>query len=349
MEVDTLKGDYPASSLPHQVDDLTAKKAEPESIGIARAVLEAEANELHLAAGRLGDNFARALDLVVSRGAKVVVTGLGKSGHIAHKIAATLCSTGTPAVFLHAAEAAHGDVGVYCMGDPTILISKSGATVELLRLVPVLRSFRSPLIGILGNITSPLAAAVDIVLDASVHREADSLNLAPTSSSTVAMGIGDALAIALMRARKFSDEDFARFHPSGQLGRSLWLSVADIMHERSKTACIMPGDSIRQVVMTMTQCPLGAACVLDGSGALAGIITDGDLRRALQQHDDIRSLHARDIMTSRPVTISPEASLREAEILMEQRRSPISVLPVVDRDRCYLGLVRIHDLYGIQQ
>lgn len=349
MEIGTLNGDYPPSSLTHPVEEFGAKETEPESIGTARAVLEAEANELRLAANRLDSNFAHAVDIVLGQGAKVIVTGLGKSGHIARKIAATLCSTGTPAVFLHAAEAAHGDLGVYCMGDPTVLISKSGATMELLRLVPVLRSFCSPLIGILGNTMSPLAAAVDVVLNASVRREADVLNLAPTSSSTVAMGIGDALAIALMGARRFSHQDFARFHPSGQLGRSLWLCVADVMHERSKTGCILPDDSIREVVMVMTQYPLGAACVLDPGGMLAGIITDGDLRRALQQYDDIRPLSARDIMTSRPVTISPDAPLREAETLMEQRRSQISVLPVVDREHRYLGLVRIHDLYSSQQ
>lgn len=312
---------------------------------IAKHVLRLQAEALYTAAERLNGGFNRAVELIQQSKGKVIITGLGKSGHVAHKIAATLCSTGSPAVFLHAGDATHGDLGVCSPGDPAILISKSGATVELLRLIPILRRVGCPLIGILGNLSSPLAAEVDVVIDARVARESDHHNLVPTSSTTLAMAIGDALAVALMRIRQFSQQDFARYHPSGQLGRNLWLSVVDVMHQRSKTTCIPPGESLHQVVIAMSRYPLGAACVVNSDGTLAGVITDGDLRRALQQHQDLRTLRARDIMTPQPITISPTASLKQAELLMEGRTSQISVLPVIDDKSQYLGLIRLHDLY----
>ena len=311
----------------------------------ARNALLIEAQAIHDAAGRLNESFTKAVELILSSEGKVVVTGMGKSGHVGQKIAATLCSTGTPAVFLHSAEATHGDLGIYAPGDPTILISKSGATRELVHLVPILRQFQTPVIGILGNLDSPLASRVDVVLDGRVAREADPLNLAPTSSSTVALAIGDALASALMYARRFSDEDFARYHPSGQLGRNLNLLVSDVMHAGSGVAWVSPGDKLRDVVVAMTRYPLGAACVVDQSRALLGIITDGDLRRALQAHEDIRFLTASEIMTAHPITISATLTLKEAAQIMEDRPSQISVLPVVgERQEC-LGLLRIHDVY----
>ena len=255
-------------------------------------------------------------------------------------------STGTPAVFLHAAEAVHGDLGIYTPGDPSILISKSGSTAELLRLIPVLRQFRSPLIAIVGNLNSSMAKQADVVLDARVDREADPLNLAPTCSTMAALGLGDALAVALMMARRFTDQDFARYHPAGQLGRNLWLKVADVMHENDAVAWVKPETPLRQVIIAMSQRPLGAACVVGEDLQLLGIITDGDLRRALLTHEDIRLLHAADCMMRQPITITPEASLRDATRLMEDRPSQISVLPVVDSgsQRC-LGLIRIHDIY----
>ena len=312
---------------------------------IGRRVLRLQAEALNTAAERLDSSFDRAVELIRQSKAKVIVSGLGKSGHVAHKIAATLCSTGTPAVFLHAADATHGDLGVCSHGDPAILISKSGASVELLRLIPILRSLGSPLIGILANLSSPLAAEVDVVLDARVSHESDDHNLVPTCSTTLAMAIGDSLAVALMRVRQFSQQDFARCHPSGQLGRNLWLSVVDVMHQCSKTACVTPGESLNLVVIAMSRHPLGAACVVNSDGTLAGIITDGDLRRTLQQHQDLRTLRASDIMTPHPITILPTASLKQAELLMEGRQSQISVLPVTDDKLQYLGLIRLHDLY----
>ena len=313
---------------------------------IARAVLENEAGALAAVAARLDHHWNEAVELLLGHQGKVVVSGIGKSGHVGQKIAATLASTGTPAVFLHAAEAVHGDLGIYTPGDPSILISKSGSTAELLRLIPILRQFRSPLIAIVGNLNSPMAKKADVVLDARVDREADPLNLAPTCSTTVALALGDALAVALMQARRFTDQDFARYHPAGQLGRNLWLKVADVMHQDEAVAWVKPETPLRQVIIAMSQHPLGAACVVDQDRLLLGIITDGDLRRVLLTHEDIRGLEAAQCMTRQPTTIGPQASLKEATRLMEDRTSQISVLPVVDplSQRC-LGLIRIHDIY----
>jgi len=258
---------------------------------------------------------------------------------------ATLCSTGSSAVFLHPSEAVHGDLGIYTPGDPTVLLSKSGSTRELLALVPMLREFHSPLIGILGNSASPLADEVDVYLDASVEREADPNNLAPTASAVTALALGDALAIALMRARNFTPEEFGRFHPGGQIGRNLRLAVREAMHTGDAVARVSPQSSVKDVIIAMTHCPLGAACVLESDGRLAGLVTDGDLRRALTNHDDIRGLSAADVMTRQPVSIGPDALLGDALTLMEQRRSQISVLPVVDELGRALGLLRLHDIF----
>lgn len=316
-----------------------------EWLAAARAAMEIEAASVSQAAARLNGELIRAVDLILATPGKVVVTGIGKSGHIARKIVATLCSTGTAAVFLHPAEAVHGDLGIYTPGDPTLLISKAGTSAELLALVPLLRDFRSPLIGILGNCASPLAAQVDVLLDASVEREADPHNLAPTASAVTALAMGDALAIALMCARNFTAEEFGRFHPGGQLGRNLRLSVGEVMHSGDEIARVAPEASLREVIIAMTERPMGGACVVSQDGMLAGFITEGDLRRALTNHDDIRGLRAAEVMSGRPVTIAPEASLAEALELMERRQSQISVLPVVDAGGRALGLVRLHDIY----
>lgn len=321
----------------------------------ARAVMEAEAAAIALAARRLDQRFDRAVNLLLAQGGggggggKVIVTGVGKSGHVARKLAATLCATGTPALFLHPTEAAHGDLGAYAPGDPTIMISKSGTTAELFRLFPRLDALQSPTIGILGNLTGPLAERVAVVLDARVSREADPLAIVPTSSTAVAAALGDALAVALMRARGFTDGDFAARHPAGQLKRNLTLTVADVMYGRDAMALVAVEHALRNVVIAMTEHPLGAACVVDAAGKLLGIITDGDLRRALMQHDDIRPLAAADVMTPKPATVLPRALLRDAANLMEDRPSQISVLPVVDSGHRLVGLVRIHDVYAAQE
>jgi arabinose-5-phosphate isomerase len=225
------------------------------------------------------------------------------------------------------------------------LLSKNGASNELQALAPILREWGSPLIGILGSRSSPLAAQVDVLLDASVEREADANNLAPTASAVTALALGHALAIALMTARNFTPEEFGRFHPGGQLGRNLKLSVSAAMHGPGEAAFVAPDAPLKEVIIAMTRRPLGGACVVAADGSLAGLITDGDLRRALAAHDDIRRLCARDVMTARPVTIAPDATLGQALELMETRRSQISVLPVVDSGGCAAGLLRLHDIY----
>lgn len=270
---------------------------------------------------------------------------MGKSGYVARKIAATFSSIGMPAVFLHPAEAFHGDLGVYRPGDASIVISKSGATAELVPLVSTLRQLGSKLIAICGNSRAPVLTQFDAVLDASVDCEADEHKLVPTCSTTVALALGDALAVTLMKVKGFGAEQFARRHPGGQLGRSLLLQVKDVMETVDRIATATRETVLKDVVIAMTRYPLGAACVLDIDNKLVGLITDGDLRRALQHWDDIRDLKAEHIMTSGPVSIAPEATLQRAAAAMEQRSSQISVLPVVTADGSCVGLLRLHDLY----
>lgn len=315
-------------------------------LAIARATLKAEVQALKSASERLDNNLAKAVEIIINHPGKIIVSGVGKSSHVGRKLAATLCSTGTPAVFLHASEAIHGDLGVYAPGDPTILVSKSGATAEIVRLIPILREFNSPLIAIVGNPDSQLAIEADAFLDAHVVMEADPLGIVPTASTLVALALGDALASALVAARQFTEVDFVRYHPGGQLGRNLSLRVIDVMHKIDQVPCVRLETSIREVVIAMSERPLGAACVVDADMRLLGLITDGDIRRAFQQFEDIRLLDAEQIMTAHPVSIDPEASLKEAAHRMEDRPSQISVLPVLAKDsaRC-LGLIRLHDVY----
>jgi arabinose-5-phosphate isomerase len=327
------------------VETTERKALQQEWLEAARLAITIEAESLAAAAARLNGELIRAVDLIANHSGKVVVTGIGKSGHIGRKMVATLCSTGTAAVFLHPAEAVHGDLGIYTPGDPTVLISRHGNSPELLALVPLLREFCSPLIGILGRAASPLGGKVDVLLDASVEREADPHNLAPTASAVTALAMGDALAVALMCARNFTAQQFGRFHPGGQLGRNLRLLVTEAMHPRETLAVLRPEASLKQVIIAMTDRPWGAACIVTADGALTGLITDGDLRRALTHHDDIRELRAEDVMTRSPISIGPNATLADALERMEQRPSQISVLPVVDEAGEALGLLRLHDIY----
>ena len=312
----------------------------------ARAAMETEAQAILRASSRLQQNLIGAVDLILRHRGKLIVTGLGKSGHVGRKIVATLQSTGTPSVYLHPVEAVHGDLGVCQVGDPVLMISKSGATVELLDLLPPLRGLQAQFIGILGNVASPLAREMDVVLDASVQRESDPESFTPTASAAVAAALGHALAIALMQARGFTAEHFGHYHPEGQLGRNLRVRVREVMHSGDEVAWVSPRDSLKQVVIAMSAHPLGAACVVSAGMKLEGLITDGDVRRALQRHDDIRPLTAADVMTASPISISQDALVHEALCLMEDRPSQISVLPVMDgvRGVC-AGLLRIHDLY----
>ncbi len=312
---------------------------------LAIKTLEAESLAISEATKRIDENFAKTIEIILNHKGKIMICGVGKSGLIGQKIAATLSSTGTPAVFIHAGEAAHGDLGFYEAGDPTILISKSGATAECLRVMPVLKSLNSKLIALVGNIDSPIAHGSDAVLDASVASEADPLGIVPTSSSTLALAIGDAIACVLMSARNFTKSDFAKLHPAGQLGRNLTLKVSDVMHLLKNCATVSPQTNIRQTVIAMTEKALGAACVLDSLGNLAGIVTDGDIRRMLQSDVSIEKLVAADIMAKNPVVVSENAGLSEAVRLMEERKSKLSVLPVLDEGGRIKGLIRLHDIY----
>ena len=312
---------------------------------IAASILKTEANELLQAADRVSESIVDAAKLIDNHNGKVMICGLGKSGLIAQKIAATFCSVGRKAVFLHAVDALHGDLGIFDAGDPTIVISKSGSTEEIVRLIPILKEFESPLIGIIGNVNSSIIDDLDIVLDASVDNEADPLGIVPTSSTTLTLSIGDALAGVLMSVKGFNKNDFARFHPSGSLGKRLLLTVENIMQHISNVAVVNMTDKLRKVVIAMTEKPNGAAivkCKNDGFG----LITDGDLRRCLAEGEDIDLLDAERIMTTDPVSISSNSSVDNALKLMEDRRSQISVLPVVsiENGEC-LGLIRLHDIY----
>jgi arabinose-5-phosphate isomerase len=306
----------------------------------------AEAAAIQIAAERMGDSFVRAVDIILAGKSKLVICGIGKSGHIGAKLAATFSSSGMPAIFLHAAEAIHGDLGVYKPGDPTIVLSKSGCTEEVLRLMPLFKQLKSPVIAIVGNIKSPIADAADVVIDASVEKEADPLNLMPTSSSTVSLALGDALAAALVHARGFTAEEFAIYHPGGQLGRNLRMTTAAVMHKLDAVALAHPEETLREVVIRMTRHPLGAACIIDAAGKLEGLITDGDVRRLLAEDGDILARRAESCMTVSPVSTQPNMNLGQAARLMEERSSQISVLPVVDSETSRLvGLLRLHDIY----
>ena len=313
---------------------------------IASQILREEGEELIKAADRIPDSVIEACEIIVNHPGKVVICGMGKSGLIGQKIASTLCSIGNKAVFLHASEAVHGDLGIYAPGDPTIVISKSGASEEMARLIPILKEFKSPLIGILGNMKSPLVDQMDVVLDASVEKEADPLGIVPTSSTTLTLGIGDAIAAVLMTHREFNHDDFAKLHPAGDLGRRLRLTVKNIMQPIKNVAVVNKDDRLRKVVIDMTEKPQGAALVIDSNSQLLGLVTEGDLRRCLVEEGDIDQMTVSDVMTIDPVAINMGALLKDALMLMEDRESQISVLPVVNGDgKSCAGLLRLHDIY----
>jgi arabinose-5-phosphate isomerase len=312
---------------------------------IAKQVLSFESLQVQKAISNLTEDFDAAINHILQHKGKLIVCGIGKSGSIAQKITATFCSTGTQAVFLHAAEAIHGDLGVYTDGDPVLLISKSGTTPEMLRLIDFFKEHKSKIISVTGNIHSPIAHASDIIINASVEKEADLFNLAPTASTTVTLALGDAMAVALMHARGFSEKDFAKLHPGGQLGKNLLLKVEDVMHTLHNVAQVDAANTFRELIIAMTEKNLGAACVVDTEKKLLGLITDGDVRRSLLITSELNSLLVKDIMTKNPVSIVPSATLKEAIDLMENRTSQLSVLPVVENGKC-LGLIRVHDVYG---
>jgi arabinose-5-phosphate isomerase len=324
---------------------------EQELLARVVGVMRAEAEAIAQAASRCRPaSVAKAVHYVAGCKGKVVVSGAGKSGIVGHKIASTLLSTGTLAIYMHPADAIHGDLGLLAAGDVGLLLSNSGESEEVLALVPHLKQRRLPLIALVGNPDSTLARAADAVLDAQVEREACPLNLAPTASTAVALALGDALALTVMQLRGFTPEDFARNHPGGRLGKRLTLRVGDLMHCGSENPTTDPDAGWDTVLDVLCRHSLGAVNIVDREGRLVGLVTDGDIRRAVRasgpgSSTDLTRMTASAMMSRNPVAVSPEVLAYDALRLMEDRPSQISVLPVTDPDngRC-LGLLRLHDI-----
>lgn len=308
------------------------------SINVGKEVFEVQARALEATAGRLDSSFDLAVDMVLNTSGRVVVSGMGKSGIIGNKIAATLASTGTPSFAVHPAEAYHGDLGMFASEDVVILISYSGETEEVIRLIPSLRHFGVKTIALVGNLESTLARNCDLVLDVSVEREACPNNLAPTTSTTVALAMGDALAVALIGCRDFKPHDFAVFHPGGSLGKRLLTRVKDVMH--TELPICAPQDNMKEVIMTITQGGLGIAVIVD-HGSIKGVITDGDLRRALFNHNSFDGLSAANVMTHSPLTINETEMFADAENIM--LKANVTSLLVVSEDTVLSGVLKLQD------
>jgi len=316
--------------------------AQQAPVDSARRVIAIEASALQAMVGRLDEAFTRAVDIVTAARGRTVVTGMGKSGQICRKIAATLSSTGTSALFLHAAEAAHGDLGMFARGDVCLAVSNSGTTKELVGLLPAIKRLQIPIVAITGGVRSPLAEAADVVLDASVDQEACPLGLAPTASTTAMLAMGDALAVAVLERKGFSEDDFALLHPGGALGRRL-LRVRDLMHTGVQLPRVEPERGVRDTLQVMTDGHMGIVAVVDAAGALVGVITDGDIRRGVLRYPDASERTAADLMSTSPKTVAADALAASALALMEQHS--ITSLFIVDgAARKPIGLIHLHDL-----
>jgi arabinose-5-phosphate isomerase len=310
-------------------------------------LLRLESNAIAQTATRLdAAQVERVVDLIAGCKGKVVILGVGKSGIIGQKIAATMTSTGTAAFYLHPSDALHGGLGIVQPDDVVIVLSNSGETDEIVGMLPYLKNRQVAIVAIVGNLNSTLAQRADAVLDASVDQEACPLNLAPTTSTTVALAIGDALAMTVMKVKGLTTDDFAVNHPAGRLGKRLTLRVADLMHRDGENPTIATGSSWVEVVRAISKGGLGAVCVVDPTGRLAGIITDGDLRRAMERTngESLAKLTCDDFMTQQPTVATADLLAFDALRLMEDRPSQISVLPVVDGDQICVGLIRVHDI-----
>ncbi|MEZ5614772.1 MAG: KpsF/GutQ family sugar-phosphate isomerase [Rhodocyclaceae bacterium] len=312
------------------------------ALELARKVFRIEAQAVAGLAGRLDGGFAAAVALILACHGRVIVSGVGKSGHIARKIAATLASTGTPAYFVHAAEASHGDLGMITREDVVIALSNSGESDELLTIVPLIKRQGGKLVAITGNRHSSLAREADAHLDAGVAEEACPLNLAPTASTTAALAMGDALAVALLDARGFGADDFARSHPGGTLGRRLLTHVRDIMRGRDAVPCVGEQATVAEAVLAISRGGMGMTAVVTDRHEVAGIFTDGDLRRALEKISDLKSTPVREVMSRQPRTIGPERLAAESAQMMEEHK--ISQILVVENGRL-VGALNTHDLF----
>jgi len=310
-------------------------------------LLRIESEAIAQTATRLDqEQVERVVELLAQCRGKVVILGVGKSGIIGQKIAATMTSAGTAALYLHPSDALHGSLGIVQADDVVIVLSNSGETDEIVAMLPYLKNRSVPIVAIVGNLNSTLARRSDAVLDASVDQEACPLNLAPTTSTTVALAIGDALAMTVMKVKGLTSDDFAVNHPAGRLGKRLTLRVGDLMHRDGENPTIGIGASWMEVVRALSRFGLGAVCVVDSDSRLVGIITEGDLRRAIERtsHDSLAALTGDDFMTRKPVVATPELLAFDALRLMEDRPRQISVLPVVDGDQVCVGLIRVHDI-----
>ena len=322
--------------------DPISASGESRAVALARRVLRIEADAVAALGARVGEEFERAVEIILARHGRVIVTGVGKSGHIGRKLAATLASTGTPAYFVHAAEAAHGDLGMITPEDVVIALSNSGSSEELLTIVPLVKRQGARLIAMTGKPDSPLAREADAHLDAGVGEEACPLNLAPTASTTAALALGDALAVALLDARGFAAEDFARSHPGGALGRRLLTHVGDVMRPAAAVPRVGSDAPLTQALLAMTSGGMGMTAVVDTDEVPVGIFTDGDLRRALEKGRDVRSARVSEVMTRNPRSIAPGALAAEAAATMENLR--ISQLLVLDQAGRLAGALTTHDL-----
>jgi arabinose-5-phosphate isomerase len=330
------------SSNPSQAPDRTARLSSG-ALELARRVMEIESEAVAVLGRRLDQQFLKAAELLLACHGRVVVSGIGKSGHVARKIASTMASTGTPAFFVHPAEANHGDLGMITRHDVLIAISYSGETEELLSIVPLVKRQGAGLISMTGNARSSLAREADVHLDCKVDQEACPLNLAPTASTTATLALGDALAITLLDARGFGPDDFARSHPGGALGRRLLTHVADIMRTGDEIPCVADSASFADAVLEISRKRMGMTAVVDSQKKLVGIFTDGDLRRSLARGADMRQARVSDVMTRNPRSIRPQALAVEAAQLMEQFKT--TQLPVVDDHGLLTGALNVHDLF----
>jgi len=320
-------------------DTLTNK----DLLALAAEVLDIESRAVESLKGRLGKSFVDACQLCMETPGRVVVTGMGKSGHVSNKIAATLASTGTPAFFMHPAEASHGDLGMITSNDLLLAISYSGETEEVVTILPGVKRMGARLISMTGNPASTMAQAADAHLDISVAEEACPLNLAPTASTTATLAMGDALAVALLKNRGFTAEDFARSHPSGSLGKRLLLRVQDVMRSGDRIPAVSADVTLRDALLEMTDKGLGMTAIVDEHRGVLGIYTDGDLRRTLDSGADVRSTLIRDVMHSDCITISADVLAAEALHILEENK--ITSLLVADRDNRLIGALNIHDLF----
>ena len=333
----------PAGESTAPAERIPPYRASPGALELARRVLEIEADAVRALAARIDGRFLAAIDLILACRGRVVVSGIGKSGHIARKIASTMASTGTPAFFVHPAEASHGDLGMITREDVFIAISNSGESAELLSIVPQIKREGARLIAITGDHESALAREADVHLDAHVAQEACPLNLTPTASTTAALALGDALAVALLDERKFTEAQFARSHPGGMLGRRLLTHVSDVMRRGADVPAVPDTASLAEALREMTRGRLGMTAVLDAAGRVQGIFTDGDLRRAHDRVTDIKRARVLDVMTQAPRTIRPEALAVEAVELMERHK--VNQMLVVDDGGRLVGALNMHDLF----